>query len=53
MPDHDQKPNTPAPRERYEAPRVLEDLPLETFSLACNPGKNAGQCDLDGLPIST
>ncbi len=51
----DPNPNaTTAPRrERYEAPRVLEDLPLESFSLACDPGKNEGQCDLDGLPLST
>ncbi len=25
----------PSPRLPYEAPRVVEDLPLETYSLAC------------------
>ncbi|MDB4929121.1 MAG: hypothetical protein JWM10_1605 [Myxococcaceae bacterium] len=32
----------------YEAPRVVEDLPLETYSLACEVGgggKNPGSCD--------
>ena len=53
MSDHNpMNPSTPT-RERYESPRVLEDLPLESFSLACDPGKNEGQCDLDGFPIST
>ena len=39
----------------YEAPRVVEDLPLETYSLACEPdpgggpgGKNPGGCDEQG-----
>lgn len=39
----------------YEAPRVVEDLPLETYSLACPPdplggpgGKNPGSCDEQG-----
>jgi hypothetical protein len=40
----------------YEAPRVLEDLPLETYSLACEPspdpetpgGKNLFVCDEQG-----
>ncbi|MFO0649708.1 MAG: hypothetical protein U0326_26055 [Polyangiales bacterium] len=53
MPDHDPKAPQTNARERYEAPRVVEDLPLESFSLACTPGKAAGQCELDGLPIAT
>ena len=35
----------------YEAPRVVEDLPLETYSLACDTGaggKNPGNCDAQG-----
>ncbi|MDO9018441.1 MAG: hypothetical protein Q8S73_42375 [Deltaproteobacteria bacterium] len=35
----------------YEAPRVVEDLPLETYSLACEVGgggKNPGVCDEQG-----
>ncbi len=52
MSDHDHTPAS-TPRERYEAPRVLEDLPLESFSLACDPGKFEGQCDLDGLPVGS
>lgn len=35
----------------YEAPRVIEDLPLETYSLACDRadgGKNPGECDVEG-----
>lgn len=42
--------NTP-PVLPYEAPRVVEDLPLETYSLACDPnsgGKSPGVCDDQG-----
>lgn len=42
---------THAPLLPYEAPRVVEDLPLETYSLACDPGsggKNPGACDEEG-----
>jgi hypothetical protein len=53
MIEHDPNATQNPPRERYEAPRVIEDLPLESFSLACSPGKAAGQCDLDGFPIAT
>lgn len=53
MSEHAPQNLTPPVRERYEAPRVLEDLPLESFSLACDPGKAEGQCDLDGLPVAT
>ena len=44
-------PNT-QPLLPYEAPRVVEDLPLETYSLACNPGnggKDIGVCDEFGF----
>lgn len=39
----------------YEAPRVVEDLALETYSLACDPvtAKNPGGCDEQGLPLNT
>jgi hypothetical protein len=42
-------------RKPYEAPRVLEDLPLEAYSLACEgPGSKAdASCDENGGPIST
>lgn len=53
MQDHSPPVVSPNPREVYDAPRVLEDLPLETFSLACDPGKAAGICDLDGLDVAT
>ncbi len=53
MLDHDPNASENPVRERYEAPRVVEDLPLESFSLACDGGKNAGQCDLDGFPVAT
>lgn len=53
MQDHSPAATLPTPREAYEAPRVLEDLPLESFSLACDPGKAANICDLDGLPVAT
>lgn len=35
----------------YESPCVVEDLPLETYSLACDTGsggKNPGACDEEG-----
>jgi hypothetical protein len=48
MADHDLNPMPPTTRERYESPRVLEDLPLESFSLACDPGKADFQCELAG-----
>ena len=40
----------------YEAPRVVEDLPLETYSLACDSGsggKNPGACDVEGGTANT
>jgi hypothetical protein len=45
--------NVASSREVYEAPRVLEDLPLESFSLACDPGKSDPQCEAEGGVIST
>lgn len=44
MPDHDLPSQLPAVRERYEAPRIVEDLPLESFSLVCDPGKADDAC---------
>lgn len=44
MSDHEPQPQTPAVRERYEAPRIVEDLPLESFSLVCDPGKSDDTC---------
>jgi hypothetical protein len=35
-------------REAYECPRVLEDLPLESMSLACN-SKFDTSCEDGGL----
>jgi hypothetical protein len=52
MPPENMNPNAPAPLLPYEAPRVIEDLPLETYSLACDPGaggKNPGVCDEFGF----
>lgn len=40
-------------REAYETPRVVEDLPLESFSLACDPGKTDFQCEAEGGTIAT
>lgn len=49
--------NLTVPLLAYEAPRIVEDLPLETYSLACAPnpdpegppaGKNPGGCDAQG-----
>jgi len=40
----------------YEAPCVVEDMPLETYSLACDPvtAKFPGICDEQlGLPTSS
>ncbi len=37
-------PETSSPR--YEAPRVIEDLPLESFSLTC--GKSDAVCIEEG-----
>ena len=53
MSNHDPQVTQSPDRERYEAPRVLEDLPLESFSLACSPGKNGPDCDAEGLPITS
>jgi hypothetical protein len=53
MSNHDLPSDAPKAREVYETPRVLEDLPLESYSLACDPGKTAGGCDLDGLPVTS
>jgi hypothetical protein len=51
MSPENMNPNAPAPLLPYEAPRVVEDLPLETYSLACEiaaGGKNPGACDAQG-----
>ncbi|MFO0606550.1 MAG: hypothetical protein U0324_25485 [Polyangiales bacterium] len=48
MADHDLPTSPSTGREPYEMPRVLEDLPLESFSLACDPGKSDFQCEADG-----
>lgn len=49
MTDHDVSPQPPTAREPYQTPRVLEDLPLESFSLACTPGKaDEVQCGAEG-----
>ena len=49
MTDHDLSPQPPTAREPYQTPRVLEDLPLESFSLACTPGKaDEVQCGAEG-----
>lgn len=37
-------------RERYESPAILEDLPLEAYSLACD--KDAGCADQGGIATS-
>lgn len=34
--NHELPPASHGDRETYEAPRVIEDLPLESMSLACN-----------------
>ncbi len=51
-----ENPETSLPeRLPYERPTVVEDLPLETYSLACDPnagGKNAGACDQQGFALS-
>lgn len=52
------KPETPKPiesptldtRKPYEPPCVLEDLPMESTSLACT-GKSVGLCE--PLPLTT
>ena len=48
MSDHDLTSTAPPTRARHESPRVLEDLPLESFSLACDPGKADFQCEAEG-----
>lgn len=53
MADHDLPPTASDGREPYETPRVLEDHPLESFSLACNPGKADFQCEADGGVIQS
>ena len=38
----------------YEAPRVVEDLPLETYSLACGSGPGTAKdsaCAEEGLAV--
>jgi hypothetical protein len=39
-------PDDQSPQCPYEAPAVLEDLPLEAYSLACD--KNPGPCEDEG-----
>lgn len=53
MVDQDPPPDPKTGRAPYEAPRVLEDHPLEAFSLACNPGKTDFQCEADGFPVQS
>ncbi len=45
-PSHD-----PDARAAYEAPAVIEDLPLESFSLACGKADNA--CEEEGGALSS
>lgn len=56
MSPENKNPNAPSLLP-YEAPRVVEDLPLETYSLACDTGsggKFPGSCDEEpgGFPNS-
>jgi len=37
--------HSPDDRETYEAPRVVEDLPLESMSLACNNKFDFDTCE--------
>ena len=53
MADHDLLTTAHPAREPYEVPRVLEDLPLESFSLACDPGKADFQCEAEGGIVSS
>lgn len=46
--NHDPPQSKSMEREPYEAPKVLEDLPLESMSLACN-SKFDLSCDDGGL----
>ncbi|MBK6533383.1 MAG: hypothetical protein IPF99_28490 [Deltaproteobacteria bacterium] len=56
MSPENKSPN-PQPQLPYEAPRVVEDLPLETYSLACGSGpgtaKSDSICAGDGLAITS
>ena len=53
MSNHAPLVNQSPDRERYEAPCVLEDLQLESFSLSCDPGKNGSDCEAEGLPVTS
>ncbi|MEZ4407794.1 MAG: hypothetical protein R3A52_15170 [Polyangiales bacterium] len=44
-------PLDPDARAAYEAPAVIEDLPLESFSLACGKADNA--CEDQGGALSS
>lgn len=41
----------PDNRADYEAPAVIDDLPLESFSLACGKADNA--CEDEGLALAS
>jgi hypothetical protein len=49
-PNEPHEPPHPVGREAYEPPRVIEDLSLETFSLAC---AKADLCGDPGEPGTT
>jgi hypothetical protein len=49
-PNEPHEPSHPVGREAYEPPRVIEDLSLETFSLAC---AKADLCGDPGEPGTT